>query len=67
MKTIAFILLISCLEDIIRPCIIMYRGIKKYKYSIKTDTYKINLIKFIKCELLNIIALIFFISFIIKY
>ncbi|WP_244832974.1 hypothetical protein [Clostridium sp. BJN0001] len=66
MKLIAIILIISCLIDIINPSKRLFKSYiraKKRGVNVKDINFK----AFYKAEILNIIALIFFIIFIFKY
>ena len=66
MKIVAILLSVSCLIDIIFPIKKVVKSyIKAKKNGAKTES--INLKKFYFVELMNYIALIFFIIFILKY
>lgn len=66
MKILAFILLISCLMDIVFPIIKTIKGIVfAKKNNIAVDKKLLGNV--IKAEILNCVAFVFFILFLINY
>ena len=66
MKIVAFVLMLNCIENIATSLIKPYSKYKNAKAK-GLDAKKIRLKYYVKVEALNIVSLIFFIIFIIKY
>lgn len=66
MRILAIILLISILIDIIFPIIKVVKAIKIAKEK-NVDYKGVSLNRFLISEVLNVLALIFFILYLIKY